>query len=165
MLCRVNTTINEVLIMQSVYELTHKRFIEIDDETGDKIYDTKLLGFFSSLKKCQEMIPLYLEQPGFREFPEDFHINEIVADVNDYNNVPGEFEGFVYFLSHEWYDGEFDYVSVLGYYSTHQKAEEAKQKYRYDPELMQHPEGFCVDNYKINKREWTEGFFSWREDE
>lgn len=144
-----------------VYELRHIRLVQIDKRTGQKIYDTKILGFFSSEEKCEEMISLYLEQPGFKEYPDNFMINEIKADVDAYNDILGEFDTYVYFLSHEWYDGEYDYISYLGYYSDLQKAEEAEQKYCREPELVEHPEGFCIDRYEINRRKWTEGFFSY----
>lgn len=151
--------------MRYIYKLTHRKLVETGVETSEKIYDTKLLGFFSSRKKCKEIIPLYLEQPGFKDYPDDFCIEKIEADVDEYNEIPGEFGDYVFFVSHEWYDGEYDYISNLGYYSTLGKAEEAKEMYKRAPELIDYPDGFCIDAYKINKREWKEGFFSWGDEE
>ena len=36
--------------MKKVYKLVHKRFIEFSADTNEKVYCTKLLGFFSSTK-------------------------------------------------------------------------------------------------------------------
>lgn len=42
--------------MKLVYELLHKRIVEIDVETGERICDTKLLGFFSSEKNVRRLL-------------------------------------------------------------------------------------------------------------
>lgn len=154
-----------VLAMQFVYELKHKNFKEIDEETGEKIFDSKLLGFLSSQQKCEQAISFYLKLPGFKEVPEGFTIDEVEADIDEFNDIPGSFKRYVYYLAHEWYDGCYDYVSSLGYYSTRKKAEEGKIKYRCQPELMAHQDGFCIVAYEIDRLEWREGFVSWEEAE
>lgn len=151
--------------MKNIYKLTHKRLVTFDVENGQEICDTKMLGFFSSSIKCKEAIEFYLQQPGFRDYPERFFVEEIVADVNDFNDTSGEFFAYVYYLTHEWYDGEYDHVSCLGYYSTLQRAEEAEKKYRLDPELIEYQDGFEIDEYEIDEMEWKEGFFIWEEKE
>ncbi len=145
--------------MVKVYEMVHRRTVEIEKNTGENICDTKLLGFFSDYKKCQDAIAYYITQPGFKEYPEDFIIEEIEADIDDYCKVSGSFEKYVYYLSHEWYDGQYDYIRDLGYYSTNAKAKYAESLYRLESDLIEHQEGFCVDEYEIDKMEWTEGFF------
>jgi len=147
--------------MRFAYKLEHKRIAEVDNETGEKIPCTKLLGFFPSEEKCKEIIPLYLNQPGFKDFPDDFVIEKIEADVDDYNKTAGEFDTSVFYLSHEYYDGEYDHISNLGYYSTQKLAEQAKKRYELEPELIAYPDGFCIDECKIGKREWKEGFFTY----
>lgn len=151
--------------MKFVYKLTHKRVVEIEKETGEKIYNTKLLGFFSSRQRCNEAISFYQNILGFKDYPEDFLVEEIEADVDDYNDVPGEFDEFVYYLSHEWYDGEFDYVSSLGYYSILDKAEEAKAKYACEEVFIGYPSGFCIAKCEIGKMNWTEGFVNWSDED
>lgn len=145
--------------MEVVYMLQHDRFVEIDEETGEPLCDTKLLGFFSTEEKCREAISYYNQQPGFKDHPEGFKVEEIEADVDDYNDIPGMFKGCVYFLSHEWFDGEFDYVSYLGYYSTQQNAQAAQKKYCMDDnDYFEHQDGFVVDEYMIDQLNWMEGF-------
>lgn len=145
--------------MRFVFMLQHDRFVEVDKETGELLCDTKLLGFFSSEDKCGEAISHYKQQPGFKDHLEGFTFKKVEADIDDYNDIPGTFEGYVYFLSHEWYDGEFDYVSYLGYYSKYQGAEEAQKKYCMDDDdYFKHQEGFVIDKYAIDQLEWKEGF-------
>lgn len=151
--------------MQVVYLLKHRRLVDEEIDADENVYDTKLLGFFTSKEKCNEAILFYQEKPGFKDFLTDFQIEEIEADIDDYNDVAGEFDEFVYFLSHEWYDGEYDYVSCLGYYSDAQKAEEAKEKYGCEEEFVKYPEGFCIAKCKIGRMNWTEGFVSWDDED
>lgn len=42
--------------MKVVFQLEHKRLCEMDENTGEEIFNTKMLGFFSSEKKCNEAI-------------------------------------------------------------------------------------------------------------
>lgn len=130
--------------MKSAYLIQHKRVVEIDVETGEKIHSTCLLGFFSSREKCEELISLYTQLEGFRDYPDDFIIEEVEADIDDFNDEPGEFGSYVYYLSHEWYDGEYDHITDFGYYSTGERAEKAKQQYGLEPEFAEYPEGFCI---------------------
>lgn len=144
--------------MRKVFELSHSYIVEeLEDET---VHNTKLLGFFSSEENCIKAISYYIQQPGFKKFPDDFEIFEIEADIDDYNNIPGEFGNTVYYLSHEWYDGEYDHVTDVGYYSTQQKADAAEKLFRLEKEYVDHPEGFVIDAYTIDQMEWKEGFCS-----
>ena len=147
--------------MKFAYKLEHKRTVEIDDKTGEIISCTILLGFFSSEERCKEIIPQYLEQPGFKDYPNDFVIKRVEADVDDFNEIAGEFESSVFYLSHEYYDGEFDHISDLGYYSTQLLAEKAQIKYQVEPDLIGYPDGFCITEYEIDESEWKEGFFTY----
>lgn len=144
--------------MKYVYELNHQRLVEVIEDTGEKVTETKLLGFYSSKEKCEEVILYYLKQPGFKDFPDDFVITQVEADLNDFNDISGEFNDVVYYLTHEWYDGVYDNVSYLGHYSTYEKAEIAERQYRLDPDLIDHQDGFVIDAYEIDKMKWTEGF-------
>lgn len=147
--------------MKRVYRFIHRHFVEIDMKTGEEVYNTMGLGYFSSEEKCLELIPFYLELPGFKDYPNAFIIEEVEADVDYFNDEIGNFEGYVYELSHEYYDGEYDNVSFLGFYSTLQNAERAERKFRLDEDFVNYPEGFCISKYEIDKKEWTEGFFTW----
>ena len=144
--------------MEKVYLLLHRYFVEKCISNGKDIFESKLLGFFSSINKCEEAITFYLEQPGFEEYPDDFVIKEVEANIDDFNDIVGEFNGKVFFLSHEWYDGEYDYISYLGYYSDYGTAKKMKEKYSVETEYLRYPEGFVIDKYVIDKRQWEEGF-------
>lgn len=145
--------------MKVIYELLHERVVQMVDD--EKICDTKRLGFFSTEERCKKAINYYVKKPGFNKYPDGFVMNKIEADIDDYNEILGEFDDKVYYLSHEWYDGEYDYVTNIGYYSTQCKAENAKTLMQFDEEFIEHQEGFVVDEYTINEMEWREGFCCW----
>ena len=147
--------------MRNVYELCHRRMLE--DLGEEKVHETKLLGFFSSEEKCQDAMSYYIEQPGFQQHPDAFEIFEIEADVDENNNIPGEFGNKVFYLSHEWYDGEYDYVTDVGYYSTQEKAEAALRSIQVDEEFIEHQDGFVIDEYIIDEMQWKEGFCRWED--
>jgi hypothetical protein len=153
----------EVSNMKTVYMLMHKRISEVNENPEENAYETKLLGFFALEEQCKELIPHYLEQPGFKNYPEDFSIEEIEANVDDYNETPGEFEKSVFYLYHEYYDGTYDYLSQLGYYADEDSAQKALSLYQLEPEYLEYPDGFCIYEYEIGKSEWNEGFVSWSE--
>ena len=147
--------------MKVIYELVHERILQIVNE--EKICDIKRLGFFSTEEICNKAINYYVKQPGFNQYPDGFVMNKIKADIDAYNEIPGEFEDKVYYLSHEWYDGEYDYVTNIGYYSTQCKAESAKTLMQFAEEFIEHQEGFIVDEYRIDEMEWKEGFYCWND--
>ncbi|MPM62378.1 hypothetical protein SDC9_109249 [bioreactor metagenome] len=147
--------------MKYIYKLEHKRIVEIDDKTGEIIHSTILIGFFSSKGRCEEIILQYLEQPGFKDYPDDFIIKRITADVDDFNKIAGEFISSVFYLSHEYYDGVYDHISNLGYYSTKLLAEKAQIRYLIEPDFIEHSDGFCISEYEIGEGEWKEGFFTY----
>lgn len=144
--------------MKCVYQLIHSRITEVDSETGEEIYTRKILGFFETEEKCEEMIRFYIQQPGFKDYPNGFSIEKCEADLNDYNDVIGDYNQYVYYLLHEWYDGEFEYWTELGCYSNIKNAEQAERYYRNDLDFKEHPEGFRIEKYLINEMEWPEGF-------
>lgn len=148
-------------VMKFVYKLEHKRLVEVEDKTREKIHDTKSLGFFKSEEECNEIISLYLDQPGFKDYPDSFFVEKIEADINDFNDISGEFGSSFFQLWHEWYDGEYDHISNLGYYSTKELAEKALINYQLDPEFIDHPDSFDICECEIGLRGWTEGFFTY----
>lgn len=68
----------------------------------------------------------------------------------------------VYILQHEYevYEGDYIYDEAkdLGVFSNWQKAEEALKEYKKLPGFRNHPNGFSIDEYELNKRHWVEGF-------
>ena len=61
--------------MYYVYLLTHSRCVELCEQDGN-IYDTKVLGIYSSHKKAIDAIAFFSQQVGFRDFKDDFHIQK-----------------------------------------------------------------------------------------
>ena len=64
----------------------------------------------------------------------------------------------MYNLTHEWYDGEYDYISDLGCYSTYENAKIAQSLYETEDEYKDHVDGFCIDEYDVNQKHWLYGF-------
>lgn len=142
--------------MKKAYELLHRHVVEIADD--EEVCDTKLLGLFSTEEKCQEAIKHYTTQPGFEAYPDCFEINVIEADVDEYNDEVGEFSETVYLLSHEWYDGEYDYITYIGYYSTREKAEKVLALFENNERFIEHQDGFDISVYNFDEMMWEEGF-------
>ncbi|HEY2379160.1 MAG TPA: hypothetical protein VGH98_24480 [Gemmatimonadaceae bacterium] len=59
-----------------VYVLQHARPKEDDDE------DVKLIGVYSSEAAAEAAIQRLREQPGFSEYPNDFHVDPYELDVD-----------------------------------------------------------------------------------
>ena len=144
--------------MNKTYMLIHKRLVEIHSDS-ENVYSTMLLGFFSSDIKCEEAIQYYLKKPGFKDYRDDFKIKTVYADVDDFNSIVGNFIKSVFYLSHEYNDSGYDYVSNLGFYSSEERAVAALKRYKAGDEYVNCPDGFSIDKYEIDHTEWYEGFF------
>ena len=144
--------------MNKTYMLIHKRLVERHSDS-ENVYSTMLLGFFSSDTKCEEAIQYYLKKPGFKDYPDDFKIKTVYADVDDFNGIVGNFVKSVFYLSHEYNDSGYDYVSNLGFYSSEERAVAALKRYKAGDEYVNCPDGFSIDKYEIDHTEWNEGFF------
>ena len=142
--------------MRCVYKLMHSRQVAEDATDG------KLIGFFSSVAEAKAVQAQYVKLEGFMDYPNDFVIEEWVADVDEFNEIPGTFSDSVFSLAHEYYDGvEFDYITWLGVYSTEKKAKEAREKFKEQSEFIEHPEGFSIDEYPVDNDKvmgWYQGF-------
>lgn len=65
----------------------------------------------------------------------------------------------VYVLQHEYEtDGGGDNVKFIGVYSSRERAEAAVERLRDQPGFSSYPEGFCIDEYKLDRDHWAEGF-------
>lgn len=70
--------------MKYVYMLEHSRKVDSD------IYESKLLGFFSTNEKAVQAISKYRTVIGFRDYPNDFEIKKFRVDYNLYNFITKE---------------------------------------------------------------------------
>jgi hypothetical protein len=68
----------------------------------------------------------------------------------------------VYLLWHTYDLNGEEEEKLLGVYATEQKAEEAKGRVKRLPGFRDHPEGFQVDRYTVDRDEWAEGFITER---
>lgn len=133
----------EYQLKQYVYQLEHK---------NDKC-SMKLLGFFSSYKLAMEAIKPYLSQSGFKDYPDDFWIYK--CRVRGPRVVPLQ---EVFLLSHEYEEGEYNIYHLWGPYSVESIAQKALMQKRRLKAFCPYPDGFVIDCYTLNEREWKEGF-------
>jgi len=140
----------EIVNMKNVIMLNHVIMFE------DGSNDTKLIGFFSSMEKVEEVIGRYKLLNGFKEHPNDFKTKICMVDVDDFNETAVDLlEDEVYYLAHEYYDGvEFDYVTDLGVYSTLEKAKQSMKKFKRRVQFKDYKDGFSIDCYKIDNDYW-----------
>lgn len=136
-----------------VYELLHSRVVD-QCEDGSKIYDTKCVGYFSDLSIVNRTIKDYQKITGFKDYPNDFTVCEHV--------VSGENVSSVFVLFHEYYvpKGDYDEVACLGLFVTKEEAETALNTYKRSLKYAGCPDGFSIDEYRINELNWIEGFIS-----
>lgn len=148
--------------MERVYLLTHSRFL-FEEELSEQEEIKKFLGFFSSEQKCKDAVDHYLMQAGFEKYPGGFSVEEIFANIDEYNTIVGEFKKSVFFLIHEYFDGRYEYLTEIGCYENIELANAAKEIYKYDLDLKDYPEGFRIEEYFIDHMEWEEGFITGNE--
>lgn len=58
-------------------------------------------------------------------------------------------------------NGDDEDVKFIGVYSSEDAANAAIARLRLQSGFRDHPAGFRVDPYEIDKDHWTEGFISW----
>lgn len=66
-----------------VYKLIH----QID--VGDGAKSTSLIGFYSTRKKSKKVIGKYKKITGFKDFPNDFVIEKMEVDFDDFDFIEG----------------------------------------------------------------------------
>ena len=65
----------------------------------------------------------------------------------------------VYVLQHvhSFEDGEED-VKFIGVYSSRANAQGAMKRLSQSPGFSESPDGFCIDEYQLDKDQWVEGY-------
>jgi hypothetical protein len=70
----------------------------------------------------------------------------------------------VYVLQHvHAAPNEEEDVKLIGVYVTEADAQAAVARLGQQPGFRDHPEGFHISRYELNKDHWTEGFIGWDE--
>ena len=130
--------------MSTVYMLRHAIPIE-DDATEDK-----MIGFFSSFAATEQAIAQLRKAEGFCGHPNDF----VVSDYEIQNDSDA-----VFVLFHEYTEGDYDFYSVIGVYSSQEEALEAEKAKKELPPYSRYPDGFLTDRCPLDRVFWAEGFF------
>ena len=149
-----------------VFYLTHIR------EFSDGAINTKGIGFFKTEDECREVILSLLDQPGFRDYPNDFVIDEREVIGSEDTTMLSK----VYHVTHECEcddededeaaEGYVTFVTDIGVYATLELAEEAVRIAELDPKfanaiLSDVATGFCIDECPLGEVGWSEGFVPW----
>jgi hypothetical protein len=64
----------------------------------------------------------------------------------------------VFVVQHQHYLDGCDEVKFIGVYSTAQRGRAAVARAKRLPGFRDHPDGFSVDAYQVDKTHWVEGF-------
>lgn len=64
----------------------------------------------------------------------------------------------VYLLFHVREIGRDEDIKLIGVYGSRQKAELALERSRCLPGFADHPDGFSIDAYEVDRDHWSEGF-------
>lgn len=66
----------------------------------------------------------------------------------------------VYLLWHSYELEGSEEDKLIGVYSTRERAEQAVERKLQYPGFRDHPEGFLIANFTIDKDQWSEGFMT-----
>jgi hypothetical protein len=64
----------------------------------------------------------------------------------------------VFILQHEYELDGHDEAKLIGVYSSRSEAEAAITRLSKQPGFSDHPDGFCIDPYLLDRDHWKEGF-------
>lgn len=140
----------------NVFLLSHSR------KTEDDAICYKIIGIYSSLINAQKTIIDYKSIVGFKDYPNNFCIEEF--EITSFNNECALSNHTVFFLQHEYSVREYEYITNIGMFFSHKDAKKYIDKLKEDISLQEQynilfPDGeFSIANYIIDKNYWAEGF-------
>lgn len=150
--------------MKTVYRLEHFHPIEGEPYPYEELFD---LGAYESRARAEtEWHTFYKHLPGFRDWPEtNYRITPYVIDEEylDHEAVPADTDTF-YLLAHS-YEADgchlYSIITVIGYYSTKERAEEMKARYEAWPIFRIHTDPvfggeWSISPCKLNRRGWPD---------
>ena len=76
----------EWFLLKYIFFLYHSRLTD----KAINAYDTKKIGFFSSLEKAQEIIEQYKCVQGFKDYPDCFKIEKLEINYDDFDFQEGD---------------------------------------------------------------------------
>lgn len=117
--------------------------------------DIKLIGYFKKKQECQRVIEILIAKPGFNLPNAKFKIHKvhIIGRVSN--------PSIVYRLTHEFFDGQYDYISEIGIFAQKEKAENKMNKLCKRRKFKINPKGFSIDEVSVGQTGWREGFVAW----
>lgn len=156
-----------------IYYVNHTRQYFQDSNPFNREHFSKIpIGFFYSKKKAMDLIKAYRKLPGFTDFPKGFYIDEYVVDsifneqINQFiiDNEDVKEPDVLFSISYirENEDDEIE-IDLLGFFSTKEKAENARKYLLEIPEFKKIDNDLNVYEEYLDKKEYSEGFITWDE--
>ena len=68
-----------------VYLVLHERYVSKEEEATRYQGDIKIIGVYSTRKDAQEAVKRLTTQPGFRDTPDGFFIDEYVVNEDNWS--------------------------------------------------------------------------------
>ena len=140
----------------NVFLLSHSRRLKTDET------DSKIIGIYSSLTNVQKTIEEFKNIVGFKDYPNDFCIEEFEIITLDNKSIFSN--NTVFFLQHEHSVGEYDYVTKIGMFFSYKDAKKYMDNLKENVSLQEQYDivysigEFSIDRYIVDKNYWTEGF-------
>lgn len=125
------------------------------------------IGGYSTVANAENAIPLLRDQPGFREhgiygFAIEARRIDVTRTAEGDVGDEGTLTGTTYYsLEHDRTDDRgYDHETVIGLYSTEQRAKNAIALVRNQSDFVGHPDGFEIWPHALDFTSWREGFFT-----
>jgi len=127
-------------------------------EEGNPLKNGFAIGYFSTRAKAETQIQFHKNLPGFCDHPLDcFKIEKY--GVRFKTKVEDKSLVNIWELSHEYYDGVYDYPTILPPFSTEKEAIEKKEKLKKKKPFCDYPDEFFINEMEVDRYTgWTEGF-------
>ncbi|MEU2424425.1 hypothetical protein ABZ619_25985 [Streptomyces sp. NPDC007851] len=139
--------------MTAVHALIHLH--DFDDGSAD----FKLIGVFSSPERAAQAQAVTAELPGFRESPDGFLVVPLEVDHGPAaDGLPMDLHLLFRTLEEP---GHGEEIVILGAFRSEEQAHAAASAYHEGP-----PEAELeVSPVDLDERTWTDGFFTWYDEE
>lgn len=133
-------------------------YFHYEDENG--LGNTCNIGYFSTKKKAEKILEIYMKKPGFREYSNECFVIKKIG-VNFSKAVNDKSKVVLYECGHDFFaktDEEDEWI-VFGTYSTRILAEQEIEKQKCKKKYKNHITGFSISKWRVDRDlEWQEGF-------
>jgi hypothetical protein len=126
-----------------IYQLEHEYWKCNFEPSGFRI------GYYKDLEEAEKVREHYLTLPGFIDHPEGFRITNHIINADDCTNV---------WVADLIFDEYMEDYIALGIFESKEKAEEYVEYYKNIRGIDVLEGQFFIEEYKLDKSAWQEGF-------